>query len=347
MKTYENPNPKQGSYFGCSILDTDNKLIVGARCGSPTEPISNGYILYDNQVIEGSQKHHGDRYGVALACTDDWLIVGAYRYSGFSNESGCVYVYKRIGNKIEEYQILVPSDPDEKDYFGYNIDIKDNTIIVGAYEKQDGCVYIYDLINNTWIETAKIIPQDSCGDDRFGRAVCFGNDSNTFYVGAIYHLEKQGAVYKYQRNESWSETNKVLGKNHKENLGNSIQYYDGKLIVGSYNYMNATGAVYVYTDDLELIQAIQPNVPEQSYFGGSVSANKHGLLIGCYRQGAVYYYTYMNNEYKLAETISDNAEWFGYSVYLNQAGDKAYVGCSKYNNATGRFYAYSLLDSLL
>ena len=111
--------------------------------------------------------------------------------------------------------------------------------------------------------------------------------------------------------------------------------------------MNATGAVYVYTDDLELIQAIQPNVPEQSYFGGSVSANKHGLLIGCYRQGAVYYYTYMNNEYKLAETISDNAEWFGYSVYLNQAGDKAYVGCSKYNNATGRFYAYSLLDSLL
>jgi len=70
-------------------------------------------------------------------------------------------------DEFEELMMVVASDRDVEDRFGWSVDIDGNTAIVGAYADDFGAVdpnmgsaYVYQLIGGEWTEVQKLF--NSC-----------------------------------------------------------------------------------------------------------------------------------------------------------------------------------------
>ena len=83
---------------------------------------------------------------------------------------------------------LTASDAAENDYFGFDVAIDGNTIVVGARGKNSdtGAVYIFrtDDGSATYGQVAKLTASDATNSDYFGRSVAI--DGDTVVVGAYY-----------------------------------------------------------------------------------------------------------------------------------------------------------------
>ena len=144
--------PISGSYFGCSLsLLDDGSFIVGSRNGSPGNPIAAGsvYICERGQYdinLKSVFGGFGDRFGICTAKYLDTLAVGAYRETKAFPKGGRVHIFYKKNRKWVEKQILTPKDSSLRDYFGYQLDLINNTLVIGAYGKNGGggeWLYLY------------------------------------------------------------------------------------------------------------------------------------------------------------------------------------------------------------
>ncbi|MEM9299785.1 MAG: FG-GAP repeat protein [Bacteroidota bacterium] len=138
-----------GDFFGRKIVLRDSLLVVGT--GNPEFGISDEMRVYlfkkkDNEWVSGtedayllpSDKHRFDRFGFSFDLHRDLVVVGApgYNYGDTKDFSGKAYVFRQPkdgwSGKIEESLILEPKEPLEEDFFGYDVFIDDNQILVGA-----------------------------------------------------------------------------------------------------------------------------------------------------------------------------------------------------------------------
>ncbi len=83
-------------YFGCSvsISDSGEIYVIGARGGSPTDPVTPGsaYVFQNNTVqkLTAYDAKLGDRFGVCCRISGDGstIAIGAY-------QAHVVYVFKK------------------------------------------------------------------------------------------------------------------------------------------------------------------------------------------------------------------------------------------------------------
>lgn len=333
-----NPSSEPSSFYGCCIRTHDDLLIVGARCGSPYDPVGPGFveIFKDGKLIQTLHgKKHGERFGVSIEVNDKYLCIGAYREGTRARNGGSVYVYTRKNDWYIFDHIVVGYDKTEDDYFGYNISLDDKYLAVGAYAKdyiggEDGKVYLYNLdqrtCNNIFVNTAPV------KDENFGRFVHLDNEN--LYVSA----HKQNKVFVYND----SIFSHVLSPEGAKGFGNSIYTYKDYVIIGAYS-TDDVGAVYIYKNNT-LIDTLKGNT-KNGYFGGSISGYKGNILIGCYRankneNGSIFLYNLKTK--KLVEYTNpedSKKHWFGYSVYIDK--QNFYVGAVQYND-TGAVYQFPL-----
>ena len=157
---------KTGDIFGYSVAISGNSVIVGTPHCDVGNKIDQGsaYVfvrrgstwVQQNQLIahDGAA---GDKFGGSVAIKGEIAVFGAYQDDvGKHPDQGSVYVFKKNsegGNNWSEVDKLLASDGGANDSFGLeSIAIRDNTIIVGAYQNDvdgninQGSAYVFSVL---------------------------------------------------------------------------------------------------------------------------------------------------------------------------------------------------------
>jgi hypothetical protein len=116
---------------------------------------------------------------------------------------------------MREIAKLVAEDGASKDFFGYNVAIDGDTVVVGAFEddkgseSNSGSAYILTRdvagrLSAGWTQRAKLVVGDGAWGDNFGLSVAI--DGDTVVVGALGDNYARGSVYIFTRNIAGSLT---------------------------------------------------------------------------------------------------------------------------------------------
>ncbi|MCB8942277.1 MAG: cadherin-like domain-containing protein [Ardenticatenaceae bacterium] len=198
--------------FGESVSLSDNVALIGAS-GDDNGGEGSGaaYIFRRNQggtnnwgqvaKLTASDAAAGDRFGTAVALSEDTALVGAYRNDDNGDDSGSAYIFERDQGGSDNWgQVakLTANDADNLDEFGFAVSISDDTALVGAYGNDDsgndsGSAYVFERNQggvNNWEQVEKLTADDADSHDEFGFAVSL--DGDTFLIGA--HSDGEGAL---------------------------------------------------------------------------------------------------------------------------------------------------------
>ncbi len=215
-----------------------------------------------------------DQFGISVAVSEDTAVVGArLRDSDGLRNSGAAYVFERnVGgaDSWSETAILLPGDPADSQFFGEQVDIDGDTIVVGAPRDPEGgtragAAYVFqrdDGDPTLWQESIKLRPADLAEEDRFGSSVSIRGD--TIAVGSLLDDDADvdaGSAYIFERpgggDNTWTEVAKLLPSAALSNgtFGNSIALSEGEstVVVGQprrADGIDATGVAYVFGRDV-------------------------------------------------------------------------------------------------
>jgi hypothetical protein len=203
----------------------------------------------------------GDGFGASLDIEGDIAVVGAHlQNSGI----GGVYLYKRNKGGMDEWDALgalARSDPYAGDWFGYEVAISDDTIVVGAPFDDDngdgsGSAYIFERNQggpDWWNQVVKLTASDGAAGDKFGFSVDI--DGDTVIVGAREDDTSRGSAYVFERNSGgmdyWGQVQKLTSADRAETdyFGNSVAIDGGLIVVGASgddDGGSSAGSAYVF-----------------------------------------------------------------------------------------------------
>ena len=193
--------------FGVSIAMDDGIVAIGSRsyfvpgegytfAAAYLFDASNGDQLqkFVTQNINGDL---GGRFSDAIDIDNGVVAVGAWGRSIFFDHSGAAYTFDAATGKQIAY--IVPSDGQDRDYFGRSISIDNGVVAIGADGDDDngwaaGSAYLYDA--NTGDQIDKLLASDGDAFDLFGSSVTI--DDGLVAVGAIGDQDNgdnSGSVY--------------------------------------------------------------------------------------------------------------------------------------------------------
>lgn len=175
----------------------------------------------------------GDRFGHALAMTDEFLVVGAFKADILGlPEQGAAYIYQRSAATPHIWLFrkkIVAPDGQARDNFGISVAISGETILIGAQaadltsgnplDTDHGAAYIYSRHqggSDNWGFVKKLTASDFETGANFGWSVAL--DGSTAAIGAFLDNSEgdkdRGAVYLFSQNSgganSWGQTNKIV-----------------------------------------------------------------------------------------------------------------------------------------
>ena len=147
----------QGDNFGISVAISGNYAIVGAffedqdTSGANSLSESGSAYIFENvsgtwifqQKIVASDRAQGARFGVSVAISGDYAIVGADSEDKDSSganaiaSAGAAYIFKNNAGTWTEVQKIVATDRSITDYFGVSVAISGDFAIVGAYQEDE------------------------------------------------------------------------------------------------------------------------------------------------------------------------------------------------------------------
>ena len=161
----------------------------------------------------------GDSFGFSAGVSGDLIVGGTPGDddSG-SNYGGAAYVFRRNGASglWEQEAKLLASDGGNVDWFGMDVDVEGNHVVVGASRKHNmqGAVYVYYHDGDIWAQEQKLMASDGVSEDHFGKNVAlsgaglligaYANDDQGDASGSAY-------VFRYDADAHWwSEEQKLL-----------------------------------------------------------------------------------------------------------------------------------------
>jgi hypothetical protein len=295
-------------FFGWSVSVSGSDIISGAYLEDEDDAGLNtlnaagaAYIFNSNQ---GGTANWGQviklvpksllgnlYYGGSVSIDGDYAVVGAYGEdkdaAGLNSRlnAGAVYVLKKQAGVWTEVKKLVASDRAVDDYFGINVAISGNTIIVGAYlEDEDaaggstvlnaGSAYVFSKdaggVDN-WGQVKKLVASDRAANDRFGIRVSISGSN--IVVGATAEdedasgtntLSGAGAAYVFNKDaggtDNWGQVKKLVASDRAidDNFGNSLAISSNLIVVGvnlededasGNSTLSNAGSAYIFSID--------------------------------------------------------------------------------------------------
>jgi hypothetical protein len=210
-------------FFGYSVAISGDFAIVGAMQekedanGNFTFTDAGSAYIFKNitgnwtqvQKIVASDRAAGDYFGISVAISSDYAIVGAEYEDHDENggatlsSAGSAYVFKSNAGIWSQVQKIVASDRGINDTFGYSVAISNNYVIVGARTEDEdvsggatlaetGSAYIFKNVTGVWTQVNKIVASDRGAGDWFGRSVAISGDYAI--VGAMYEDEDTNGI---------------------------------------------------------------------------------------------------------------------------------------------------------
>lgn len=359
-----------GDMFGESLAISGDTIVVGAgeEDGGPGNPLprsGTAYIFSRNQggsetwvqvaVLRASDAQAEDFFGMNVAISGDTVVVGASGEDGGEGDpqpfSGAVYVFNRNQGGIDAWgqvAILRASDARPESWFGGEVAISGDTIVVGApfddgstgsQSSNLGAAYIFDRNQGgteNWGEVAILHASDAQIGDFFGLAVAISGD--TAVIGAELEdggpgdpIPLSGAVYVFNRNlggtDAWGEATILRASDAQfaDFFGQAVDISGDTILVGvpeedggpgdpSYE----SGAVYVFNRAQGVVDTWTQaavlhasDAQEVDYFGLAVAINADTVVIGAFLEDG-----------GPGDPIEDSGA--AYIFRRNQSGDNAW-----------------------
>jgi len=354
----DNPNDYSGANsdeFGKSIAIGNNYMVAGADLeddagGSASGKAyvfntSTGALTYTLDNPNGHDTTAGDRYGFAVAVSDNHIVVSApYEDDANGVSQGKVYVYNPSTGALVRTIDNPSSSYLRGDQFGWALAIDGSTLLVGAhyYADYDGRAYLINAGTGSVLHTLENPNSYALGtnDDTFGESVAI--HSNLCIVGAPNEDKAgSGAVgAAYIFNVSTGAVVYTLLNPDPDNDAQNDRFGSSVAIHGSYAAVGAPGEgstpeggyVYIYnTSTGALVQSIAaPSDADSWTIGhrGTLAMNADYVFMGDYGatiagefgQGKVYVYSISTGA--LVHTIVNpqtasgvnNSQYFGSAV---------------------------------
>ncbi len=196
------------------------------------------------------------RYGVSVAATEQYLVVGALREPQ-DPSAGAVYVYRRAGlGWRQEARLTSPAGEDARDGFGTAVAVHGESLLVGApiALEDDGDVsppvaiqprvYLFSRGSGRWEFELWIQPRPPVSGEAFGTAVAI--EADILAVGAPRSGD-EGVVVTLERVQGeWIQTGDLRGADGHpgDGFGGALALRQGTLAIGAPSE-NGGGAVYV------------------------------------------------------------------------------------------------------
>ncbi len=287
--------------------------------------------------------------------------------AGQGTESGCSSVsveYKldTLSKKWEYGEVVRAENGEDLDIFGYSLDIKGNTMVVGRPGDAGGkgavTVYTYDGIS--WANPKHLpLPSLNLGD-RFGTTVSLllSPGQTTLTSGALLavgvpHYLGRGAVYIYTYNGiDWQlKTFQNFLSDISGAPGDEFGYITALsttgLLIGAPKAQSGEGKVFFYALNTSTQQFSPPIIitsiaSSPNYnFGKSIDMNEQFAIIGEPGNEKAYIYelTDLNNSFTLNEPVINGGNLFGASVSID--GNTAVVGSPNSNSGKGSIYVFT------
>ena len=311
--------------------------------------------------IVSSEGNDFDYFGEAVSIDGDYAVVGSWLDDNSNGkDAGSARIYKRVGAAWEEDQLLLASDGEAGDQFGYSVSINGDFVFVGAHRDDNengpfaGSVYIFERTETGWSEQTRVIALEGGLDDRFGAAV--SSRGNRLIIGAPGLNLGAGGAYVYHRvQNTWQFVNQIQAANGAagDQLGTAVAIEGEYAVVGAKNHNNEgladAGAAYAFVFNgaewVEQAVLASPDPLAGAFFGHAVTMTGNFAFIGAPGQDVL-----GNQEVGVVDVFARNgASWswqasltafdgspgdeFGFAVVAE--GDYAAFGARWHRNTRG------------
>jgi hypothetical protein len=235
------PTGLAGDRFGKAVAVHGDHAAVGA----PSEGDGTG-ALYLFQRDGDTWPANGDfvpsdqtaEFGAALAMNTGFLAVGSPGDDDRGDTSGSVFLLARDGESWGSGGKVLASDGVEFDNFGFSVDLSEDRLAVGAYQREDrGAVYVYTESGGEFGDETLLVGSGTSAADQLGYAVTI--DGDLVAAGATADddvANSAGTVYVFGRDgDGWSEGPKVTDEDGGEFdlFGYTLDLDGEELLVGS------------------------------------------------------------------------------------------------------------------
>jgi len=253
--------------FGGFVAISEEIAVVGAASDSDNEFQAGSVYIFkrtgtswaEETELHASDGASEDHFGISVAISGDYVVVGASGDDDNGLRSGSAYVFKRTGTSWTQETILLASDGDGTDAFGISASLSGDYAVLGASHNDEsgkdvGAAYVFKRSGTSWMEEAKILSSDGAESDLFGYSVSVSDDYAI--AGAPYHTgnaRRSGAAYVFKRDgTSWTQEAKLLASDGAalDWFGISVSISGDYTIVGAqFNNGNGSGSgsAYVYS----------------------------------------------------------------------------------------------------
>ncbi|PKL36512.1 hypothetical protein CVV38_01240 [Candidatus Peregrinibacteria bacterium HGW-Peregrinibacteria-1] len=310
----ERPTPVASDYLGSTLDVSGDYMIVGLTGSNRAEifhKVAGVWSHQDSIVEAGISSYFADD----VTISGDWAVVADNNDGTGGGQAGAVFLYKRDGTSWNFVKKVISSDIAASDFFGDEVIIKGDYLVVGAYRDDDGgsaagSAYIFHKDQggvDNWGQIKKLTASDGAAGDWFGRSLAMSDDNQYVVVGAytdddgfdaagsvyIYHVDQGGA-------DNWGQIKKLNASDPEIQawFGNSVGVSeDGEyVVVGAYGKDDAgagSGAAYVFKKDsggannwgqIKKLNASDGAASDQ--FGKSIAIRNDVVLVGAHLVGA-------------------------------------------------------------
>ena len=270
--------------FGISVALKGDYAFVGAwqedEDANTANTLSNAGSVYvfknldsnwvEVQKLVASDRAAGDYFGVSIALNDSFAIIGAYREDHDAlgentlTESGSAYVFENVDGNWIEVQKLVASDRGKEDWFGVNISISNEYVIISAYQEDEdeggantldfaGSAYVFKYANGTFTQEAKLVASDRDESDYFGSQVSISGDYAL--IGQNNWSDPQYVYVFNNIDDHWTEVQKLGASDNGKFFGRTLYLEDDYAIIGAAqddkdtngeNPITGAGSAYIF-----------------------------------------------------------------------------------------------------
>ncbi len=261
----------------------------------------NASVLLSERIKQVAQLIGGDNnlaFGYSVAISENTLAVGDPHDDQDGTEAGSVTIYQAdIAGHWTEVTRLTPADAEAGIYFGRNVALSGDLLVVGApydndHGEKSGSVYIFERHQggpDAWGQVAKLTASDAFTNDQLGWAVAV--DGNTVAAGA-YTKTYGGRVYIFERDAGgpgqWGETAQLNPDppGFQACFGESVDLDGDLLVVGAYGGGDYSGYAYVFQRQpgagewLRMTRFRGEDTYAYHYFGYSVAIDGWTILAG-------------------------------------------------------------------
>jgi hypothetical protein len=190
-----------GDQFGYSTAISGDWAMAGAfRADEPGSQTGQAYAFKrdsggnwtESQILLPSDVLAGDQFGARLALDGNLAVISSFRADDVNpstnSQSGKAYIFELDTDTDQwvEAATLLPSDLTHGDFFGFDVDIVGETVVITAEFSDEvgtgasGSAYIFQKVDDVWTEVANFYPDVIAEGYNFGHSVAFDGTNLIF-----------------------------------------------------------------------------------------------------------------------------------------------------------------------